>query len=67
MVCDLCGKACTGEGLEIRGARICRSCEQALIAAEVSDPDYPLWIERIKRIWELFLSAPAPLSDEPIT
>ncbi|MGB4244657.1 MAG: sigma factor G inhibitor Gin [Limnochordia bacterium] len=66
MVCDLCGQPYTGDGLEIKRAHICGNCERAIVSAEVSDPDYLVWIERIKQIWGLFLSVQTPLSGEPI-
>ncbi|NLH31932.1 MAG: hypothetical protein GX475_08890 [Firmicutes bacterium] len=52
--------------MEIKRAHICGNCERAIVSAEVSDPDYLVWIERIKQIWGLFLSVQTPLSGEPI-
>lgn len=66
MVCDLCGKAYPDNGLEIQKVCVCSDCEREIIAAQVSDPDYSLWIERVKKIWERFFSIETPLSEEPI-
>ncbi|NLM68729.1 MAG: hypothetical protein GX177_01855 [Firmicutes bacterium] len=52
MLCDFCGKSFDCSGIEINQTHICSSCELELISIEASDPDYPLWIERIKKVWE---------------
>ncbi|NLL89101.1 MAG: inhibitor of sigma-G Gin [Firmicutes bacterium] len=66
MACNLCGKACTKGGLEIKGACICRECESAIVSLQVSDPGYPLWIERVKRLWEFILPVQTLLPEKPI-
>lgn len=55
MVCDLCTKAYDSVAIKINNAHICRECEEKIIAVTVWDPEYQMWINRIKRFWQHLL------------
>lgn len=53
VACDLCG--CEHiEWITVCGNHICPECEKQIVHLQVSDPEYELWLERIKLLWENF-------------
>lgn len=60
LLCDLCGKDYDSRGIEINKIHICSECEQKIITTGALDPDYPLWIERVKTIWDQVALMPSP-------
>jgi hypothetical protein len=44
------------EGIRICGEFICIDCEQAIVHTSVDDPEYPLYVECMKKIWISALS-----------
>lgn len=56
MECNLCGTKANNNGLSINRTWICQKCEHEIINLKVTDLDYELWIERIKKIWDQFVT-----------
>jgi hypothetical protein len=52
--CILCRHSCPDDikkGLHIRGCYICLDCEAKIISLSVNDPDYKIYMKRLKKIW----------------
>ncbi len=51
--CILCRRSFPSgsEGLCLRGLHICRDCEEKIISMAIDDPIYPIYMEKLKKIW----------------
>ncbi|MBI2915152.1 MAG: sigma factor G inhibitor Gin [Firmicutes bacterium] len=50
--CLVCG-ALRRHGVRIAGMQLCFACERRLVSLKVDDPEYDLFVKRMRTLWEL--------------